>query len=132
MASASKWLHWEPADKQRAQLTTDKTAKSAITTVPARTSVSSVSAGMEEHDHLAWAEDFDSWALTDCRYQENGCQSMSSLHVAFAEWAIQNHSVPCRRDVFEQLLSSGGFSVSDGLVLGLMLVSDYRALEVSR
>jgi hypothetical protein len=43
--------------------------------------------------------------------------------------AVRGKSVPCRRDVFERLLSSSGFAARDKLVRELMLRSDYRRLR---
>lgn len=88
--------------------------------------------GMERHEHESWEPDFNAWATAECVYRDSVHQSIASLHVHFCEWAVRAKSVPCRRDVFERLLWSNGFATRDGLVCGLMLRSDYKALEVSR
>jgi hypothetical protein len=69
--------------------------------------------------------------LANCVVEVRGCQSVGSLHIAFCEWALGNCSVPCRRDVFEELLESMGIVCADGFALSLMLGSDLRTLKQS-
>jgi hypothetical protein len=87
--------------------------------------------GMDRCDCDAWIPDCERWMLTKCIFEDRASQSISSLHVAFCEWAIRHHSVPCRRDVFEQLLAQIGVLCDDGFAIGLMLASDLRVLKES-
>jgi hypothetical protein len=88
-------------------------------------------AAMERHESDAWLSDCERWLLTNCVAEIRGCQSVGSLHVAFCEWAVSNHSVPCRRDVFEQLLDRIGVACVDGFAQSLMLARDLRLLKDS-
>lgn len=85
--------------------------------------------GMEWHDSDAWVSDFERWMLANCVVEIRGCQSVGSLHIAFCEWAIGNCSIPCRRDVFEELLERMGIVCADGFALSLMLTSDLQILK---
>jgi hypothetical protein len=138
MATASKWLQWMPAQSPEypptvsTTDTTDTTTKSEHQTTHSVGSVSFAGASMERHDHQAWQPEFERWATTECLFRDHSWQSISSLHVAFCEWAIRTRSIPCRRDTFERLLESEGFFVADGMVLALMLSSDLLAMGGDR
>lgn len=84
--------------------------------------------GMERPECDAWLSDCEGWLSMDCVSEARGVQAIGSLHVAFCEWAITHRSVPCRRDVFEELLDRLGIPCADGFALGLMLASDLKAL----
>jgi hypothetical protein len=90
-----------------------------------------VGSRMDSPDPRAWSEDFRQWAITECVFRDRGFQSTSSLHVSFCDWTLRHNSVPCRRKEFEALLAMEGFLEADGLVHGLMLASDLKALKES-
>ena len=93
--------------------------------------VSLVLSGMEVHECEAWLPDCERWMRTNCAVDLSACQSVGSLHVAFCEWTARNSSVPCRRDVFEQLLDRLGVPCRDGFAQGLTLSTDLRILKES-
>ena len=93
--------------------------------------VSLVLTGMEVHECEPWLPDCEHWMKTNCAVDPSTCQSVGSLHVAFCEWTVRNGSVPCRRDVFEQLLDRVGVACRDGFTQGLILSSDLRILKES-
>ena len=131
MATASRWLSWQPAKTRGFELTTDKADKTVISEDGRNHSVSNVScvnSDMADHDHRAWSDDFHGWASAECLYRDGSFQSIASLHIDFCEWAMHMKSVPCTRRVFERLLIDGGFQISDGFVKGFMLRCDYRAM----
>ena len=83
--------------------------------------------GMAFHDPAEWVPEFETWAPRACIYVEGGFGGVGALHVAFSEWCVKNRSVPCTRDVFEQLLTDQGFLICDSLVSALVLRKDLEA-----
>jgi hypothetical protein len=105
--------------------------RGALEARPTETAPAPASAfcSMERHDPEAWKSDLEQWIAAACRFEDRAFQSVSSLYVAFCEWAVNNKSVPCRRDVFETLLTSIGFLPVNGMVHGLVLVLDLAVLR---
>ena len=85
--------------------------------------------GMDQCECYAWISDCERWMLSACIVQDRASQSVGSLHVAFCEWALLHDSVPCRRDVFEQLLATLGVPCDEGFAVGLVLATDLRMLK---
>jgi hypothetical protein len=93
--------------------------------------VSLILTGMEVHECDAWLPDCERWMRTNCAADLGACQSVGSLHVAFCEWTVRNGSVPCRREIFEELLDRVGVPCREGFARGLILSSDLRILKES-
>ena len=74
---------------------------------------------LANHEPTAWEDDFHSWGLSHCTFQERSFHSIRHLHGLFCNWCISTDRVPCRSDTFESLLHSEGFCFADGLVYGL-------------
>jgi hypothetical protein len=82
----------------------------------------------------AWREDFIRWALERCVLREDyeDSQSVGSLLIDFAEWAIDHDAVPAPRDAFEALLEEAGFRLKDGMAMGIVLKADLEAVLLSQ
>jgi hypothetical protein len=82
--------------------------------------------GMADYDHEVWARDFGVWMKARCTHREgkDDWGGVGAMVVDFGEWAVSHHSVPCTRLVLEALLRDAGFAVVDGMVGGLVLLTD--------
>lgn len=127
-----RWLNWHPSDKK-----IDESPGSEPTKPTKPSFVSSVSSNRERiqnflgqpaHDPAAWAEDFQRWALDRCCFKDRSFGGIGALHTNFCEYQIARNDVPCQRNTFEALLSHAGFFHADGLIYGLILKAEYKAV----
>jgi hypothetical protein len=88
------------------------------------TSLTAPLKGMALQDPTMWIPEFEVWALRECIFRDRCFGGLGALHRAFSDWCLRNHSVPCRRDTFEQLLERHGFMICELLAYGLLLRED--------
>lgn len=138
MQAINRWRNWTPTGEKfgdSLNLELPKLTKPAfgvskpasvsfVSSIPGQTQ--NFSDAIPIHDPAAWAEDFHRWALANCVYRDRCFGGIGCLHRDFGEWAVSHESVPCTRDVFEQLLRDAGFLFADGLVYGLILKEDWE------
>jgi hypothetical protein len=82
--------------------------------------------GVSLCDPAMWREGFSRWIASACVRHWRLHGGVGRLHVAFAEWTVQQREVPCSRGVFERLVREQGWEIdaTRGLVDGLMLRKD--------
>ena len=75
-----------------------------------------------------WREPLARWMDSDCIRHWRLHESVGSLHVAFAEWAVGQGIAPCTRSTLEKLLLDQGWEITAELklVAGLMLRRSLR------
>jgi hypothetical protein len=83
-----------------------------------------------KQDLEPWSEDFSLWrdARCACCDGHEDWGGVANLHVDFAQWSVDRREVPCTRITFEALLRDSGYLVADGLVQGLILIAELRAI----
>ena len=70
------------------------------------------------------------WAVSQCIFRERAWGGIGPLHLAYAVWCDQvGQDVPASRRTFENLLTAGGFEISDGFCYGLILKEDLWAMR---
>jgi hypothetical protein len=77
--------------------------------------------GMAVHDYREWMPEFERWLALECKWIEHNHFSFELLCESFGRWCMANQSVPCTHVVFHSLLREQGFSISCGLIHGLVL-----------
>jgi hypothetical protein len=90
------------------------------------------SRGIPPDDPTEWRTPFARWLEATCARDHRCSGGVSSLHIAFCEWAIAHDDVPCKRLTFECLLRESGFQIDEAagvtLVSGLTFRGDPEAV----